>query len=275
MAQNNIKKAAVIGYPVKHSLSPRLHGYWLKKYGIAGEYTAIEVRPEELSDFIKSFRTDDDFVGLNLTIPHKETIIPMLDYVDDGALEIGAVNCIIKRNSKLHGINTDAYGFAENIKPYITGKKKAVVLGAGGAANAVWNIIIGMGFEEVVITNRTKANIEAKVARVSGFTYRIQEWENRSKILQDADLLVNTTSLGMTGKEPLDIDLSLLPKTALVTDIVYSPLITPLLAQAQARGNPTVDGLGMLLHQDVQAFEEWFGIKPEVNQELRDFVLSK
>jgi shikimate dehydrogenase len=278
---NNIKKAGVVGFPIAHSLSPRLHNYWLKKYNIAGEYKAYEVKPENLAEFIENLRNDKDFVGVNLTIPHKEAVMELLDEVDDLAKAIGAVNTIIVENGRLIGKNTDAYGFSENIKPFISGKKKAVVLGAGGAANAIWNIIIGMGFEEVIITNRTKANIEAKeslikdiVAKVNSVFYTIHEWDNRSDVLQDADLLVNTTSLGMTGKEALEIDLSKLPKTALVTDIVYSPLITPLLAQARARGNPTIDGLGMLLHQAVPAFEAWFGTKPEVTEELRQYILS-
>ena len=272
-----IKKAAVIGYPVKHSLSPRLHNYWLKKYNIKGEYTAIEVLPENLSEFIKSL-DKNGFCGVNVTIPHKELVILMLDEVEDMARTIGAVNTVIVKDGKLLGKNTDAYGFAENIKPYIIGKRKAVVLGAGGASKAVIFALQILGFKEIIITNRTKERAEELVLSyqrtlVSSLT--IADWNDRHKILENVDLLVNTTSLGMIDKEPLGIDLSLLPKTALVTDIVYSPLITQLLAQAMERGNPTVDGLGMLLHQAVPAFEAWFGVKPEVTEDLRKYILEK
>jgi shikimate dehydrogenase len=288
----NIKKAAVIGYPVAHSLSPRLHNYWLKKYKIDGEYTAIEVLPENLADFIKSL-DKNGFCGVNVTIPHKEAALNILRYdcsqasIDINAQYIGAINTIVVSDfGKLIGKNTDAYGFQKNIEYHFnkkeSKKEKAVVLGAGGATNAIWNILIGMGFKEVVITNRTRKNIDTKehiikdmFAKVDGSYYTIHEWNDRNNILENADLLVNTTSLGMTGKDELDIDLSLLPKTAIVTDIVYNPLITPLLAQAQARGNQIVDALGMLLHQAVPAFEAWFGVRPVVDEDLRKYILDK
>lgn len=270
---SSIKKAGVVGFPVKHSLSPRLHGFWLDKYKIAGEYKHYEVKPEELAEFIDNLRMDKDFVGVNLTIPHKEAVMGLLDDIDDLAHAIGAVNTVINDNGILIGKNTDAYGFAENIRNSVSETKKAVVLGAGGAAKAVIFALKGLGFEQVFITNRTKKRAE-ELASVIRHPLSIIDWEKRSEILQDADLLVNTTSLGMTGKEPLEIDLSLLPKTALVTDIVYSPLETQLLAQARTSGNSTVDGLGMLLHQAVPAFEAWFGVKPEVTEELRQYVLA-
>ncbi len=278
MAQDNIKKAAVIGYPVAHSLSPRLHGFWLKKYGIAGEYSAVEVKPEELENFIKNMSANG-YSGVNVTIPHKEAVIPFLDGIDKYARAIGAVNTIIVDDGKLYGTNTDAEGFYQNIESHIIGRKKAVVLGAGGAAKAVIFALELLEFEEIIITNRT-CERALMLQHLYSSSSQIVDWEKRSEILADADLLVNTTSLGMTGKEPLDIDLSRLPKTALVTDIVYKPLITPLLAQAQARGNPTVDGLGMLLHQAVPAFAAWFGDVPVgdvpvVDDELRDYVLGK
>lgn len=269
----SIKKAGVAGFPVAHSLSPRLHGFWLNKYKIAGEYKHYEVNPEDLGSFTENMRGNKDFVGLNLTIPHKEVVIGLLDEIDEVAKAISAVNTVINDNGILIGKNTDAYGFSENIKHFITGKKKAVVLGAGGAAKAIIFALKQLDFEQVFITNRTKKRAE-ELSSVTRHPLSIVDWEKRSEILQDADLLVNTTSLGMTGKEPLEIDLSLLPKTALVTDIVYSPLETKLLAQARARGNPTVDGLGMLLHQAVPAFEAWFGVKPEVTEELRQYVLA-
>ncbi len=271
-------RAGVLGWPVSHSLSPRLHNFWLKKYNINGEYKAYPVEPENLEDFISKMRDDRNFRGVNLTIPHKEKVMGLLDEVDDIAKNIGAVNTIINENGKLRGTNTDAYGFAENIKPFIEDKKKAVVLGAGGAAKAVCFALNELGFEEIIITNRTSARADHLSSAIR-HPLSVADWKKRSDILQDAYLLVNTTSLGMTGKEKLEIDLSLLPKTALVTDIVYSPLVTPLLAQAQARGNKTVDGLGMLLHQAVPAFEAWFakelnGRRPEVTEALRNHVLS-
>jgi shikimate dehydrogenase len=275
----NIKKAAVIGYPVAHSLSPRLHNYWLKKYNIAGEYTAIEVLPENLADFIKSL-DKNGFCGVNVTIPHKENVISFLDEIDKYAQAIDAVNTIVVQDGRLIGKNTDVYGFFENIKPYITGRKKSVILGAGGAAKAVVSALSLFEFSEIIITNRTKKRAEDLINRLDSRLrgndkIKIADWEKRSEILQDADLLVNTTSLGMTGKGELDINLEKLPKTALVTDIVYNPLITPLLAQAQARGNLIVDGLGMLLHQAVPAFEAWFGVRPEVTEDLRKYILEK
>lgn len=269
----SIKKAGVVGWPVSHSLSPRLHNYWLKKYNIAGEYKAYPVEPENLVEFIENLRKDKDFVGVNLTIPHKETVIKLLDETHDFAWVVEAANTIIVKDGELHGINTDDKGFMENIRASIVGNKKAVVLGAGGAAKAVIFALKIFGFEEIIVTNRTRERAE-RLAQWVEPNLQIADWEKRSEILENADLLVNTTSLGMTGKEPLEINLSLLPKTALVTDIVYSPLITPLLAQAQVRGNPIVDGLGMLLHQAVPAFEAWFGVRPEVTQELRQYVLS-
>lgn len=269
----SIKKAGVVGFPVGHSLSPRLHGFWLKKYNIAGEYKHYEVRPEDLAEFIHNLRSDNDFSGVNLTIPHKESVIKLLDNIDEIATEIGAVNVVINKNGKLIGKNTDAYGFAENIRTSVTGTKKAVVLGAGGAAKAVIFALLEIGFKEIIITNRSRVRAE-ELSSVIRHPLSVVDWQKRGEILENTDLLVNTTSLGMTGKESLKIDLSLLPKTSLVTDIVYSPLITPLLAQAKARGNPTVDGLGMLLYQAVPAFEAWFGIKPEVTEELRQYILA-
>lgn len=272
--ENNLKKSGVAGWPVAHSLSPRLHGYWLKKYKIAGEYKAYAVEPENLPEFIADMRYDKDFCGMNLTIPHKESVIELLDRVDDTALAIGAVNTIIVKDGKLFGSNTDAYGFAENIRPHIVGRKKAVVLGAGGAAKAVIVALKDLGFTEIIITNRTRERAEALLSVIRHPLSAVY-WEERSEILESVDLLVNTTSLGMTGKDKLDIDLSLLPRDAVVTDIVYSPLITPLLEKAKIRGNPIVDGLGMLLHQAVPAFEAWFGIEPEVTEELRQYVLAE
>jgi len=270
-------KAGVIGYPVKHSLSPKLHNHWLRQLRIEGEYVALEVKPDDLEKEIKSL-SQRGFAGVNLTIPYKEVAVKMLDTVDDKVKAVDAVNTIIVQEGKLQGTNTDIYGFTENIRPHLPAKKnKAVVLGAGGAAKSVCKALLDLGFTKIIVLNRThdKAIVLAKQFKN---TLTAEPWDTRSITLADTDLLVNTTSLGMVGKEPLDIDLSALPTHALVTDIVYTPLITPLLAAAKARGNPIVDGLGMLIYQAVPGFEAWFGKKPEVTPEsleqLKRMLLS-
>ncbi|MDX2074256.1 MAG: shikimate dehydrogenase [Alphaproteobacteria bacterium] len=277
-------RAGVIGHPIAHSLSPKLHNYWLKKYNIEGEYIAYDVAPEDLRSWIKSM-PEKGFAGCNVTIPYKEEVFSLLGGNVDGiALRLGAVNTVVVEGSRIIGLNTDAYGFTQNIAPYIKRlekKEKAVVLGAGGAANAVWESLISLGFKEVALTNRTHEKFKDKepllksiFAKNQGTTHQIYEWLDFDSMFKDADLLVNTTSLGMAGKEPLDISLDALPKTALVTDIVYRPLMTPLLVAAKARGNPVVDGLGMLLHQAAPGFKAWFGVMPEVTSELRQFILA-
>lgn len=264
-------KAGVIGHPISHSLSPRLHGYWLDRYKINGEYKAYDVLPDELEQFIRSM-PERGFAGCNVTIPYKEKVIGFLDIIDPMAKRIKAVNTIVVKDGKLYGSNTDMTGFAANIAPHVSGTHKAVVLGAGGAAKAVVPALKHLGFQDrIAICNRTDERAQ-EIAR--DFEIKSFAWKDYAKELTDADLLVNTTSLGMAGHEPLDIDLSTLPKTALITDIVYKPLITPLLAAARERGNPIVDGLGMLLHQAVPGFEAWFGIKPEVTGELRERMLA-
>lgn len=273
MSINSAIKAGVAGWPVSHSLSPRLHGYWLKQYHIDGEYGAFTVTAGDLPAFIASLRTHPDMRGVNLTIPHKEAVIPLLDEVDALAGSIGAVNTVLNKGGKLYGTNTDIYGFAENIRPHITGTQKAVVIGAGGAAKAVCKALQGYGFAQVVITNRTLDRAVALAGELGG-SLVAAPWQERDLILEGADVLVNTTSLGLKDNPPLDVNLAALPVGALVTDVVYAPLITPLLAQAQARGNPVVDGLGMLMHQAVPAFEAWFGICPDVTPELKAYILS-
>ena len=270
-AANKAKIAGVIGWPVSHSLSPRLHQFWLKQYGIDGHYNAVAAEPAALS-FIVPGLVAQGWRGFNLTIPHKETIIPLLSEIDEAAKHIGAVNTVIIKDGKLIGRNTDAYGFWENIRPHVKQKKKAVILGAGGAARAVLQALLDNGFTHIVLTNRSRERAEI-LARGNSYV-TVCNWEDRSSNLHDADLLVNTTSLGMAGKEALAIDLTLLPVTAVVNDIVYTPLMTPLLKDAKAKGNIIVDGLGMLLHQAVPAFEAWFGVKPEVTDALRAHVLG-
>ena len=271
------KIAGVLGWPVSHSLSPKLHNYWLKQLGIDGRYDAFEVEPVQLSDFIIRLTQDPAMRGCNLTIPHKEQVVPMLTYIDDLARSIGAVNTIIVKDGVLHGTNTDAYGFSENIRAQLTGTRKAVILGAGGAARAVCVALLLLGFEQIVITNRTIARAQ-NLAERFGKRFTVVDWNDRSHVLDGADLLVNTTSLGLKGQDPLEIDLLRLSRSALVTDIVYKPLMTPLLEMAVACGNPVVDGLGMLIYQAVPGFEAWFGQRPDVGahtiETLKSHVLS-
>ena len=296
------RKVAVIGYPVKHSLSPKLHGYWLDFYkkdleekGIRGEYVAREVAPEELEDFILNMK-ENGYVGCNITLPHKGRLFDFLLNEDNESLStaartVCAVNTIVvKSEGGLFATNTDYYGFVSNIKEnapdfdFATGK--AVVLGAGGAARAIITALVIEGVTEIVIINRTKENaekIKEDVDSIKNFVrdwkyepkIAIADWEDRSEVLEGANLLVNTTSLGMQGQPALDIDLEKLPKSALVTDIVYKPLETDLLKKAKERGNVVVDGLGMLLYQAVAGFKMWFGITPKVTKELREYIESE
>ena len=266
-------KAGVLGWPVAHSLSPKLHSYWLQQLGIDGEYTALAVEPENLEKTIRSL-PEQGWQGCNVTLPHKEAVIPFLDHVDASAQMIGAVNTITVLNGKLHGSNTDAFGFSENIRHIPTGGKKAVALGAGGAAKAVWKALQDLGYEEVFIANRTMSKIAGHQKLQGKTRFDICPWEERNVALEGADLLVNTTSLGLAGGEPLEIDLDRLPRHAVVTDIVYKPLETPLLTAARARGNPVVDGLGMLIWQAIPGFEAWFGQRPYYHEEIKTMLLS-
>jgi shikimate dehydrogenase len=269
--------AGVMGWPVAHSLSPRLHGYWLRHYGIDGAYVPLPVRPERLGSALRAL-ADLGFAGCNLTVPHKEAALGALDEVAEDARRIGAVNTILVRaDGSLYGWNTDIEGFAQSLiaalPEWSIAGKHAVVLGAGGAARAVVAAVQNLGAEEVVILNRTRERAEA-LATDLGEAIRPLSWERRSEALSQAALLINTTTLGMLGKPPLSIDLAPLPTDAVVADIVYAPLETPLLAEARRRGHRVVDGLGMLLYQAVPGFEAWFGRRPEVTPALRDFVLA-
>lgn len=268
--------AGVMGWPVAHSLSPRLHGYWLEHYRIDGIYMPLAVAPEDLPAALSALPALG-FRGVNLTLPHKEPALPICDEVDDLAQRIGAVNTIVVHEGKLVGSNSDAFGFLESMRAdapdWRVEAAPAVVLGAGGAARAVVTALADAGAPEVRIVNRTRERAEALAASLGG-AVSVRVWAQRSAALADAGLLVNTTTLGMAGQPPLDLDLAALPDQALVTDIVYAPLVTPLLAAARDRGNPIVDGLGMLLHQARPGFEAWYGRRPEVTPALRAFVLS-
>lgn len=274
MISGKAKVAGVIGWPVSHSLSPRLHNYWLNHYSIDGLYIPLPVKPEDCLEVVRML-PKMGIRGVNLTLPHKELVMPLVTDMDDDARAIGAVNTLmISYDGTIQGMNTDAYGFIKNIRPHIgTRKNKVVVLGAGGAARAVCHALIKEGFAEIVLSNRTQAKADALAAHFAG-RIQVRAWDLRNQILEGADLLVNATSLGMEGHEPLPLSLDALPKTAVVTDIVYTPLVTSLLKGAKDRGNPVVDGLGMLIHQAVPAFKAWFGVNPEITPELRNTLLK-
>jgi len=268
--------AGVMGWPVAHSLSPRLHGFWLRQYGIDGAYVPLPVRPEAFSGAIRAL-AQIGFRGVNITVPHKQAALKTCDQVDAVARRIGAVNTVVFTDGRLHGSNTDAFGFLENMRDgapdWRATAGPAVVLGAGGAARAVVAALTDSGAPEVRVCNRSAERAQALCREIGG-PVKSLPWTDRAAALADAAVLVNATSLGMTGQAPLDIDLAKLPDAAVVTDLVYVPLETPLLAAARARGNRVVDGLGMLLHQARPGFAAWFGVSPAVTPELRDFVLA-
>lgn len=271
------KIAGVMGWPVAHSLSPRVHGFWLERYGIDGAYLPLPVKPEHFAEALRAL-PKLSFCGANVTVPHKEAALATVDTVSEQARRIGAVNTVIVApDGALHGDNTDAYGFAENLKsarhPWTVSKGPAVVLGAGGAARAVCAALLDEGVPALRLCNRNQDRAAA-LARDLGGSIDVISWGARSEALRNAALLVNTTALGMPGHLSLDLDLGKLPGDAVVTDIVYNPLKTNLLKNAEARGNPIIDGLGMLLHQARPGFFAWFGLDPDVTEDLRDFALK-
>ncbi|MDO9426940.1 MAG: shikimate dehydrogenase [Methylobacterium sp.] len=272
-------KAFVVGYPIAHSRSPLIHGHWLAEHGIAGTYERIDVAPERFPEFLRTLR-EKGFAGGNVTIPHKEAAFRLVDALTPRAEKIGAVNTVFfDADGRLWGDNTDAPGFIAHLDqslgadwPERTGGT-ALVLGAGGAARAIVVGLLDRGLARIRVANRTHARAEALVAldprRVAAL-----DWADLPAALSGTGLLVNTTSLGMTGHGALDLDLTPLPATASVADIVYVPLETPLLAAARARGLAAVDGLGMLLHQAVPGFSKWFGVEPRVTPALRDRLVA-
>ena len=269
--------AGVIGWPVGHSLSPRLHGFWLRQYRIDGAYVPLPVRPEDLEDVLAAL-PKLGFRGINVTVPHKVRALALVQQATPAARHIGAVNTIVvDPQGLLIGSNTDGFGFIENIRSAVpgwsAGRGPAVVLGAGGAARAIVFALIDAGAPEVRLLNRTAEHAETLAADF-GDPVRPLPWKERQSVLPGAALLVNTTTLGMHGQPPLEIDVAALPRSAVVADIVYAPLETALLAQARALGNPIVDGLGMLLHQARPGFAAWFGHMPRVSPELRAHLLA-
>jgi shikimate dehydrogenase len=268
-------RAGVIGWPVSHSRSPLIHGYWLKRHGIDGRYDRHPVRPEDVTAFLRGMR-EQGFAGCNVTLPHKEAAFAAVEEARPAARAAAAANTLWYENGRLIGDNSDSGGFIANLRasvPTLALDGGIVsVLGAGGAARAIAFALLESGAREVRLFNRTRARADALVqyfgARVKAF-----QWDERAARSQDVALLVNTTSLGMKGGEPLAMDVSALDPSCVVADIVYVPLVTALLAAAQARGLATVDGLGMLLHQAVPGFEKWFGVRPQVTQELRALLV--
>jgi shikimate dehydrogenase len=277
MSDRKIPLAAVIGSPIAHSRSPALHGYWLRRYGLAGYYVPMDVSQDDLADVIRAM-PKMGFVGANVTIPHKEKVLALADLVTDRAALIGAANTLIfRKDGKIHADNTDGYGFTENLR---TGAENwapkagpAAVFGAGGAARAVLASLLDIGVTEVRLSNRTRARADA-LQQEFGARIKVFDWVQAGNMLEGAMTVVNASSLGMVGKPEFRVPLDALSPKAVVTDLVYTPLETAFLAHAKEAGCSVVDGLGMLIYQAAPAFERWFGVRPEVDDEVRRVVLE-
>lgn len=277
MTRDTIPLAGVIGDPVAHSLSPRLHGHWLKRYGLKGHYVPLHINHQDLPEAL-GVLPRMGFVGANVTIPHKELVLSLADTVTDRAALIGAANTLtFTADGRIQADNTDGMGFLSNIRQTLPGwsasSGPALVLGSGGAAKAIVSALISDGVPVIHVANRTRGRADALREQFGARVAPI-DWTQIPEYVRDAALIVNTTSLGMQGQSPLNIDLSRLKPPTVVTDIVYTPLETPLLREAAERGCETVDGLGMLLHQAVPGFERWFSYTPMVDDELRAAVLG-
>lgn len=268
-------KAFVIGWPISHSRSPLIHGYWLKTYRLAGSYERLPVKPEDLAAFLGTL-AEQGYAGGNVTVPHKEQALSLAAEATETASRIGAANTLFFEGGRLIADNTDAYGFITHLDRSSPSWSKhdgaVVLLGAGGAARAIVHAFLERGVERLIVLNRSPERAEALAAHF-GPRVRAAPWDRRNAALTDASVLVNTTSLGMPGQPPLDIDPSTLKSGSTVADIVYVPLETPLLRDARLFGHVAVGGLGMLLHQAVPGFERWFGVRPEVTDELRGVVV--
>lgn len=272
-----IPLAAVIGSPIAHSRSPALHGYWLKRYGIKGFYIPMDVAQVDLQDVLRMM-PKMGFVGANVTIPHKEAILNIADVITDRAALIGAANTLIfRKDGKIQADNTDGAGFIANLRQsaphWVPSAGPAAVFGAGGAARAVIAALIEVGVPEIRLANRTRARADA-LRSDFGAKVHVHEWVQADTMIDGSATVVNTTSLGMTGKPDLVLPLGSLSPHALVTDLVYTPLKTQFLIEAEERGATVVDGLGMLLHQAAPGFERWFGQRPDVDDATRAAVLS-
>lgn len=278
MNEPRAKIAGVVGDPISHSLSPKLHGYWLKKYNIVGEYCAFHIGKNELAEFIAGLKPNN-MEGVNLTVPHKETALSLVDELDASAIKIGAINTVYFNDSgKMIGANTDGYGFLKHLKQstqkWVAENGPVTILGSGGAARAVIVSLLDDGVPEVRLTNRTLERAISLADEIDDARLKVISWNDREDALLNTELLVNVTTLGMTGHPSLDLSLDKLPKHATVYDIVYNPLETDLLRRARIRGNETIDGLGMLLHQAVPGFKAWFGVTPEVDEGLKSYMLE-
>ncbi|WP_457108504.1 shikimate dehydrogenase [Methylobacterium sp. P5_C11] len=274
-----IARAFVVGHPIAHSRSPLIHGHWLAEHGLAGSYERLDVAPEAFPDFVRGLPASG-YRGGNVTIPHKEAAFALADTLTPRAEKIGAVNTlVVEPDGRIRGDNTDAPGFCAHLDQSLgeawpaRAGGTAVVLGAGGAARAVVVGLAERGMARILVANRTLSRAEAVAALAPGIGTALA-WDALPAALREAGLLVNTTSLGMKGQPPLDLDLAPLPAEAAVADIVYAPLETALLAAARRRGLAAVDGLGMLLHQAVPGFEAWFGLRPTVTPALRDRIVA-
>lgn len=273
----SIPLAGVIGYPSAHSRSPKIHHHWLRRYGLPGHYVPLEVAADDLPAVLEMM-PKMGFVGANVTLPHKETVVRMCDLVTDRAALIGAVNTLIFRDDgRIHGDNTDGYGFLASLRASVPSWQPkagpAAVFGAGGASRAVIVAFLEAGVPEIRLSNRSRPRAEAMRSEF-GARIKVVDWVQANAMLEEAVTVVNTTSLGMQGQPEFQVSLSALEPGALVTDLVYTPLETEFLATARDAGCLTVDGLGMLLHQAVPGFERWFGQRPEVDEAVRDAALA-
>jgi shikimate dehydrogenase len=277
MTGDGIPLAGVVGSPIAHSRSPALHGHWLARYGIRGFYVPMDVAQADLATVLRTL-PKAGFVGVNVTIPHKEAALALADVVTDRAALIGAANTLVfRQDGRIHADNTDGYGFIENLRRgapgWVPAAGPAAVFGAGGAARAVIAALIEVGVPEIRLANRTRNRADVLRAEF-GTKVTVVDWVQAGNMIDGAALVVNTTSLGMTGKSEFRVPLDALARGTVVTDLVYAPLRTRLLIQAEEQGCVTVDGLGMLLHQAAPAFERWFGVRPEVDDDLRRAVLA-
>lgn len=276
-SEGNPTRAFVIGHPIGHSRSPLIHRYWLKQAGLPGSYQPVEVAPADLPAFIRTLKDGSSgLAGGNVTIPHKEAVLDLVDEADPVAREIGAANTLWCENGRVMATNTDSHGFSANLDHQAPGwdtGRTAVILGAGGASRAVIHALLSRGFSTVHVVNRTETRARALV-EAFGSRLKAHAMAELPVLLRGANLFVNTTSLGMDGNMVPEIDFTVMNPQALVTDIVYVPLETPILAMARRQGLKTVDGLGMLLHQAAPGFEKWFGTRPEVTPELRRLIIA-
>ena len=280
-----MKKTFVIGTPISHSLSPKMHNFWLKKYKIEANYSAINITPKKLHSFINRLKEKKEFIGGNVTIPHKQNIIAYCDEISAEASEIGAINTLYINNKKIYGYNSDWLGFLANLDNEIIDwdkspeQKQALIIGAGGASLAIIYALMRRNISQIHILNRTYINAINLSKQMSQYCFDnvkiiAHQFEQFEQLAPNIDILINTSSVGMNGTKFDNLALNKLPQKAIVNDIVYTPLKTPLLQEAQQLGLTTVDGLGMLLYQGVLGFEKWFGIKPEIDAELRNYMLS-